>query len=249
MDFGVTFQTDPPQRRDRRAHAAGRGARLPLRVDVRLPHPVAGAVRDLCADARGDGADHRRPLRHEPGDPRPDGDRLAVRDAQRGCSATARSAGSAAATRRGACSARKPTTLAETEGAMHIIKELAEGRPIYTPAGEVPIPWVRDGQARRVAGRLRAEGARARRAQGRRLHPPARRPGDPAVDRRARACGGGGGRPQSRRHRDLCRRARRTSATTSRTRATSAAGSAAWSATTSPTSSAATARAARSPRR
>jgi probable F420-dependent oxidoreductase len=40
---------------------------------------------------------------------------------------------------------RKPTTLAETEEAMHIIKELAEGRGIETPAGEVRIPWVRDG--------------------------------------------------------------------------------------------------------
>jgi probable F420-dependent oxidoreductase len=41
---------------------------------------------------------------------------------------------------------RKPTTLAETEEAMHIIKELAEGRAIQTPAGDVQIPWVRDGR-------------------------------------------------------------------------------------------------------
>ena len=40
---------------------------------------------------------------------------------------------------------RKPTTLAETEEAMYVIKELAEGRAIQTPAGEVRIPWVRDG--------------------------------------------------------------------------------------------------------
>src|ERR687891_2022384 len=40
---------------------------------------------------------------------------------------------------------KKPTTLAETEEAMHVIKELAEGREIETPAGEVRIPWVRDG--------------------------------------------------------------------------------------------------------
>src|SRR5881398_2722961 len=39
-----------------------------------------------------------------------------------------------------------PTTLAETEAAMHVIKELAEGRAIQTPAGEVRIPWVRDGK-------------------------------------------------------------------------------------------------------
>src|SRR5919112_1980781 len=41
---------------------------------------------------------------------------------------------------------KPPTTLAETEAAMHVIKELAEGRPIETPAGEVRIPWVRDGK-------------------------------------------------------------------------------------------------------
>src|SRR5687767_3821980 len=41
---------------------------------------------------------------------------------------------------------KKPTTLAETEEAMHVIKELAEGRAIDTPAGEVRIPWVRDGR-------------------------------------------------------------------------------------------------------
>jgi probable F420-dependent oxidoreductase len=38
-----------------------------------------------------------------------------------------------------------PTTLAQTERAIEVIKELAEGRPITTPAGEVRIPWVRDG--------------------------------------------------------------------------------------------------------
>ncbi len=41
---------------------------------------------------------------------------------------------------------KKPTTLAETEEAMHVIKELAEGRAIQTPAGEVRIPWVVDGK-------------------------------------------------------------------------------------------------------
>lgn len=41
---------------------------------------------------------------------------------------------------------RPPTTLARTEAAIRVIKELAEGRPIDTPIGEVSIPWVRDGQ-------------------------------------------------------------------------------------------------------
>ena len=41
---------------------------------------------------------------------------------------------------------KKPTTLAQTEDAIRTIKELAEGRSIETPAGEVSIPWVRDGK-------------------------------------------------------------------------------------------------------
>jgi probable F420-dependent oxidoreductase len=41
---------------------------------------------------------------------------------------------------------RKPTTLAETEAAIDVIRDLAEGRAIRTPAGEVQIPWVRDGR-------------------------------------------------------------------------------------------------------
>ncbi|MDN5696651.1 MAG: TIGR03842 family LLM class F420-dependent oxidoreductase [Rubrobacter sp.] len=40
---------------------------------------------------------------------------------------------------------KKPTTLAHLEEAMRLIKELAEGRAVDTPAGEVRIPWVRDG--------------------------------------------------------------------------------------------------------
>jgi probable F420-dependent oxidoreductase len=39
-----------------------------------------------------------------------------------------------------------PTTLAQTEDAIGVIKELAEGRAIQTPGGEVRIPWVRDGR-------------------------------------------------------------------------------------------------------
>ena len=33
-----------------------------------------------------------------------------------------------------------PTTLAQTEETMHVIKELAEGRAIQTPGGEISIP-------------------------------------------------------------------------------------------------------------
>jgi probable F420-dependent oxidoreductase len=41
---------------------------------------------------------------------------------------------------------RPPTKLAEVEAAIHTIKDLAEGRAISTPAGDVSIPWVRDGR-------------------------------------------------------------------------------------------------------
>ena len=40
---------------------------------------------------------------------------------------------------------KKPTTLAQLEEAMHVIKELAEGREIEAPNGnEVSIPWIED---------------------------------------------------------------------------------------------------------
>src|SRR5829696_609223 len=41
---------------------------------------------------------------------------------------------------------RKPTTLAQVEEAMHAIKELAEGREIEVAGVKVRIPWVRDGK-------------------------------------------------------------------------------------------------------
>src|SRR5215210_5646124 len=42
---------------------------------------------------------------------------------------------------------RKPTTLRQVEEAMHVIKELAEGREVEGASGNrVRIPWVRDGR-------------------------------------------------------------------------------------------------------
>ena len=41
---------------------------------------------------------------------------------------------------------KKPTTLAELEESMHVIKELAEGREIDAGENKVRIPWVRDGK-------------------------------------------------------------------------------------------------------
>src|SRR3712207_3738045 len=39
---------------------------------------------------------------------------------------------------------RKPTTLAQVEEAMHVIKELAEGREIDVAGSKVRIPWIKD---------------------------------------------------------------------------------------------------------
>ena len=41
---------------------------------------------------------------------------------------------------------RKPTTLKQLEEAMHVIKELAEGRAVDFSGVEVKIPWIRDGK-------------------------------------------------------------------------------------------------------
>jgi probable F420-dependent oxidoreductase len=41
---------------------------------------------------------------------------------------------------------RKPTTLRQLEEAMHVIKELAEGRAVDFSGVEVKIPWIKDGR-------------------------------------------------------------------------------------------------------
>jgi probable F420-dependent oxidoreductase len=41
---------------------------------------------------------------------------------------------------------RKPTTLRQLEEAMHVIKELAEGRAVDFSGAEVKIPWIKDGK-------------------------------------------------------------------------------------------------------
>ena len=59
----------------------------------------------------------------------------------------------------------KPTTLAQTERAIHVIRELAEGRAITAPSGDGGPDPVGPGRAPRgLDGRLRPEGARGRRA-------------------------------------------------------------------------------------
>ena len=195
MDFGVTFQTDPPQRRvvelTQRAERLGFTHAWTFDSHILWQEPYVIYAQMLAATERiivG-------PFVTNPAtrDPTVTASLFATLNEGFG-NRTICGIGRGDSARR--VLGRKPTTLAETEQAIHVIKELAEGRAIETPAGEVRIPWVRRRQARRLDGRLRAEGARAGRAQGRRVHPPARRPGDPRVDARARARRRGGGRPR-----------------------------------------------------
>ena len=126
MDFGVVLQTNPPACAHGAARQARRGARLQPRVDLRLAPALAGAVRHLQPDPRRDPAGHGRPVRHQPGDPRLDGDGIACSRPSTRCTATAPSAASAAATRRCAsptASRRRSTELRES---IHVIRELAQ---------------------------------------------------------------------------------------------------------------------------
>src|SRR4051794_41798310 len=71
---------------------------------------------------------------------------------------------------------RKPTSLAETEEAMHVIKELAEGRGIETPAGEERIPWGGDGRPQGWGAGHWAQGPAPWGGQAERVIPPAAAP-------------------------------------------------------------------------
>ena len=135
----------------------------------------------------------------------------------------------------------KPTTIATLREAIHVIRELANGRSVDYKGSTITFPWAATVRARGVGRRLRPAGAGAGRRGRRRVHPPARRPADRGVDDQGRAQTPPS-RPAATRTTSRSASPRRpTWATTSPTCATSAAGSAAWSATTSPTSSAATA--------
>src|SRR4029077_7472031 len=65
---------------DARADSARREERLRVRLDVRLAHPLGEVVRAAPARRGQDRKDQARPLRHQPGDPRPDDHGQLVRD-------------------------------------------------------------------------------------------------------------------------------------------------------------------------
>jgi alkanesulfonate monooxygenase SsuD/methylene tetrahydromethanopterin reductase-like flavin-dependent oxidoreductase (luciferase family) len=145
VDFGVTFQTDPPQRRvvelTQRAEALGFRYAWTFDSHILWQEPYVIYAQMLAATER----IMVGPLVTNPAtrDPTVTASLFATLNEGFG-NRTICGIGRGDSSRR--VLGRKPTTLAETESAMHIIKELAEGRPISTPAGDVSIPWVRDGR-------------------------------------------------------------------------------------------------------
>jgi probable F420-dependent oxidoreductase len=144
MDFGVTFQTDPPASRvvelTQRAEGLGFDYAWTFDSHILWQEPYVIYSQMLAATERiVVGPFVTNPATR---DPTVTGSLFATLNDMFG-NRTICGIGRGDSSRR--VLGRKPTTLAETEEAMHVIKELAEGRAIETPAGEVRIPWVRDG--------------------------------------------------------------------------------------------------------
>jgi alkanesulfonate monooxygenase SsuD/methylene tetrahydromethanopterin reductase-like flavin-dependent oxidoreductase (luciferase family) len=145
MDFGVTFQTDPPASRvvelTQRAEGLGFTHAWTFDSHILWQEPYVIYSQMLAATERiVVGPFVTNPATR---DPTVTGSLFATLNDMFG-NRTVCGIGRGDSSRR--VLGRPPTTLAETEEAMHVIKELAEGRAIETPAGEVKIPWVRDGR-------------------------------------------------------------------------------------------------------
>src|SRR4051812_15111397 len=144
MDFGVTFQTDPPASRvvelTQRAEGLGFGYAWTFDSHILWQEPYVIYSQMLAATERiVVGPFVTNPATR---DPTVTGSLFATLNDMFG-NRTICGIGRGDSSRR--VLGRKPTTLAETEEAMHVIKELAEGRAIETPAGEVRSPRGRDG--------------------------------------------------------------------------------------------------------
>ena len=145
MDFGVTFQTDPPASRvvalTQRAEALGFTHAWTFDSHILWQEPYVIYSQMLAATER----IMVGPFVTNPAtrDPTVTASLFATLNDMFG-NRTICGIGRGDSARR--VLGRPPTTLAETEAAIHVIKELAEGRAISTPAGDVRIPWVRDGR-------------------------------------------------------------------------------------------------------
>jgi probable F420-dependent oxidoreductase len=145
MDFGVTFQTDPPASQvvelTQRAERLGFAYAWTFDSHILWQEPYVIYSQMLAA------TDHIivGPFVTNPAtrDPTVTGSLFATLNDMFG-NRTVCGIGRGDSSRR--VLGRPPTTLAQTEEAIHIIKNLAEGREIDTPAGKVKIPWVRDGR-------------------------------------------------------------------------------------------------------
>ena len=247
MDFGVVLQTNPPAWRTVAPREAGRGARLRLRLDLRLAPAVAGALRHLHADPRRD-PPGRSSARWSP-TRRPGTGRSRHRCSRPStrCTATAPSAASAAATPRCGSLNGKPSTLKEVREATHVIRELGNCRAGRAQRLDAAVPLGAGTSALEVW--VAAYGPLALKTAGevgRRLHPPARRRRHREVDDQRR-CATPRRRPAVTRTRSRSASPRPPTSASDGPRSDaharrSAAGSAAWWATTSPTSSRSTAR-------
>lgn len=145
MDIGVTFQTDPPASRvvelTRRAEQLGFSHAWTFDSHILWQEPYVIYAQMLAATER----IMVGPFVTNPGtrDPTVTASLFATLNDCFG-NRTICGLGRGDSARR--VLGKRPTTLAQTEEAMHIIRELAEGRSIQTPGGEVRIPWVKDGR-------------------------------------------------------------------------------------------------------
>ena len=184
MDIGVVLQTTRRRRAVVELAKRAETLRVQPRLDVRLPHPVAGAVRHLQPDPRRDPQHHRRADGHQPGDPRLDGHGQRCSPRSTRCTATARSAASAAATRRCASRTASRPRSPRCASRSHVIRELANGRSVEYNGSTITFPWAARSELEVWVAGYGPEGAGADRRGRRRLHPAARRPADRGVDDR-----------------------------------------------------------------
>ena len=165
MDFGVVLQTDPPAARVIDLAKRAETLRLHARVDVRLPPAVGGAVRHLQPDPRRDAqarssARWSRTPRRATGRSSPRCSRRSTR-----CTATARSAGSAAATRRCASSTASRCGSPSCARRSASSAACANGEAVEYKGTTLRLPWSPDEPPADLGRRLRPEGARARPAR------------------------------------------------------------------------------------